>query len=125
MINYIYAILIGILCGVCGFICFLRATKDDDVVDACVGDIVCTRNCLDIGFVAEVQCGEPKKIYSRYRNNDGFSTFGGINTVTWYNTGINMSLEEWEKILDNTKDAEGFYIYWRNRLSGIDWSYTT
>lgn len=83
-----------------------------------IGDVVMTRNCLDVGLVAEVNAGKPTKILARDSGNsfDGMPPqYGGINSSTWYNTGVRMSFEDWEKLSRST-DAVEFYQYWRTRL---------
>lgn len=83
-----------------------------------VGDVVMTRNCLDVGLVAEVSAGKPTKILARDTSHlfDGAPPqYGGINSVTWYSTGVRMSFEDWAKLSRST-DAAGFYEYWHTRL---------
>lgn len=84
-----------------------------------VGSVVITRNCLDVGLVAETYLGEPKRILARYSElhepADECAQYGGTNVVNWYDTGIIMSIQEW-KDLSREYDAAGFNKYWRTRL---------
>ena len=86
------------------------------------GSIVTTEHFLDIGFVYQTDNRKPLNILSRCdkkticRHKGMYPQYGGINTVTWYDTGINISLEEWIFISDDY-DAKGFYEYWINRIS--------
>lgn len=84
-----------------------------------VGSVVMTKDCLDIGLVADVFEGRPKKILARYSGcnllTGGMPQYGGIYAVTWYDTGVHMSVEDWVKLSSKT-DANGFYEYWRTRL---------
>lgn len=83
-----------------------------------VGDVVMTRNLLDIGLVAEVDGGRPAKILARDSGclpGDVPPQYGGINNITWYHTGVRMSPEDWKNLSRNT-DAAGFYRYWHTKL---------
>lgn len=39
--------------------------------------------------------------------------------VTWYDTGINMSVYQWEKLSRDCGDARMFYCYWEDRLKRL------
>lgn len=84
-----------------------------------VGSVVITNRCLDVGLVAETICGKPVKIYGRYSKfhepTNECPQYGGVDTVTWYDTGIHMSFQEW-KNLSYENDAERFHKYWQARL---------
>lgn len=84
-----------------------------------VGSVVITRNCLDVGLVAETYLGEPKRILARYSElhepADECAQYGGTNVVDWYDTRITMSIQEW-KDLSREYDAAGFNRYWGTRL---------
>lgn len=84
-----------------------------------VGSVVVTQNYLDVGLVAGVFHGKPTKILARYSGHDPVTgeipKYGGIDSVSWYDTGVHMSVEDWVKLSSKT-DANGFYEYWRTRL---------
>lgn len=84
-----------------------------------IGSVVITKNCLDVGLVAEVLHGRPMKIFGRYspchEPSDECPQYGGIHAVNWYDTGIHMSFDEWKE-LSHKNDANGFFDYWRTRL---------
>ena len=84
-----------------------------------VGSVVVTDSYLSIGLVAEVKDGKPTEIYSMY-NRFHVPTWecpkiGGVNLLTWYDTGIKMSLQDW-KFLSLSTNAMGFHEYWKARL---------
>ena len=85
-----------------------------------IGSIVITQRCWDVGFVVGVsEDGAPTKIYARFydgvlESND--LQYGGIDDVTWYDTGIRMSISEWAN-LSIEMSAGDFYSYWRERLN--------
>lgn len=87
-----------------------------------VGSVVITKDCLDVGLVAEVFQGKPKKILSRYNefhdSNDECPQYGNVKGIDWFDTGVRMSLQEWIDLSRDTKDAEGFYKYWWKKF---DW----
>ncbi len=87
--------------------------------NVCVGRVVFTKDCLNVGIVAESRAGQPTKIYSRfYRlcDNEDCPEYGAIDKVHWYDTGIDMAFQQWKQLAFDTKDAEGFYQYWRDKL---------
>lgn len=82
-----------------------------------IGSIVITKSCLDVGFVSKVSGKKPAEILSRKNEySDDCLLYGGINHVTWYDTGIIMTYEQWKALAIETKDASGFYQYWHNEL---------
>lgn len=77
-----------------------------------VGDIVYTKSLaggetaarssvvLDIGLVKNI---DPLEIYARATKYDTYnlgtpSLYGYVEPCNWYNSGVNVSLEEWEEI---------------------------
>ncbi len=87
--------------------------------NVCVGRVVVTKNCLDVGIVAESRAGQPTKIYSRFYwlcDDEYCPEYGAIDKVRWYDTGIDMTFRQWKQLAIDTKDAEGFYRYWRDKL---------
>lgn len=82
-----------------------------------VGSVVITENMYDVGLVKEEENGIPTAIYSRYnRLYGGKQEYGGVTTITWYDTGIRMSVDEWRRLSEDCKDAGTFYRYWEARL---------
>lgn len=82
-----------------------------------VGDIVYTKSCmcsgnegvkpelssvvLDVGLIKNV---DPLEIYARATKYDAYNLgtpglYGCVECCNWYNSGINVSLEEWKKFL--------------------------
>lgn len=88
--------------------------------NARVGSIVVTRRCWDVGIVASVSAdGVPTKIYARFYEGVLESKalqYGGIDDVTWYDTGIRISISEWAN-LSSEMGAGDFCNYWRERLN--------
>lgn len=84
-----------------------------------VGSVVMTRNCLDIGWVASIDRGKPKTIYSRYYKSDDCKDecpkYGGVDEVTWYDTGVWMTFKDWLR-LSEQYNAKGFNNYWKEKL---------
>lgn len=67
-----------------------------------VGDIVYTKSSvvLDVGLIKNV---DPLEIYARATKYDAYNLgtpglYGCVECCNWYNSGINVSLEEWKKI---------------------------
>lgn len=83
-----------------------------------VGSVVITNYALDIGLVAKVRDGKPAEIFARYNSFSHLGQcdrYGGADCVRWFDTGIQMSLEDWIA-LSNQYDAAGFHAYWESRL---------
>lgn len=79
--------------------------------------VVTTENLYDIGLVKNVKSGIPIEVWSRYdQRYGGEKQYGGVTTVVWYDTGIKMTVEEWKYLSVKTRDASGFYQYWKDRL---------
>lgn len=88
-----------------------------------IGRIVCTKHGWDICLVGEItNKGKPTKIYGKYNPcsgdaiSDALPTYGGIKTVTWYDTGIDITVDEWIK-LGNNNDASSFKILIERRFT--------
>lgn len=88
--------------------------------NARVGMIVYTNHCLDVGIVAEVKDGVPTKIYARYETclfpHCYFPEYGAIDTINWYDSGIEMTIDEWKQLSISTKDAGAFWQYWKDKI---------
>lgn len=87
--------------------------------DVSVGSVVMTRDCLDVGLVAKVCNGKPIQVFARdsaYSSKNGvLPQYGGVDAVTWYDTGIHMSIRDWVHLSQST-DADGCYKYWCAKL---------
>lgn len=94
-----------------------KTFKFPEANDVYVGSVVCTENCLDIGLVGGVFNGRPTKVFSRFvKYDDNLKEYGTSDKTQWYDTGVHMTISEWKKLAYDTKDAAGFYGYWRRRL---------
>lgn len=87
------------------------------------GDIVMTKNGLDIGLVVETKNGSPTRIWARY---DGFpingslcNEYGAVEMTTWCKTGRKMTQDGWIALCTELKDAQGFHDYWDNQLKAV------
>ena len=81
-----------------------------------VGDIVYTKSCMCSGnegvkpelssvvlYVGLIKNVDPLEIYARATKYDAYNLgtpglYGCVECCNWYNSGINVSLEEWKKI---------------------------
>lgn len=63
-------------------------------------EVVCTKNYLDVGLLIEKNHElKPKRVLARASN--GSAEYGGVETLTWINTGIFLSSDEWTRITYN------------------------
>ena len=75
-----------------------------------VGDVVYTKGkaVLDIGIVKNVH---PLEVYSRYAKHDICSMdmpsqYGKVERCYWYNSGVNVSMQQWKRILTDAGTEE-------------------
>ena len=67
-----------------------------------VYEVVCTKSYLDVGLCIEKNNkSEPKRVLSRAAYYGSDTEYGGVETVTWVNTGVFLSKEEWKNISYN------------------------
>lgn len=83
---------------------YLIKNKNHTGVYAHSGDIVCTKNGIDLGIIAQASYDgiplEIMSIYSPYNDDTEYHCgyYGGIDSVEWYSTGLSLPLSEWAKI---------------------------
>lgn len=89
-----------------------------------------TRNSANLGGIGLAILspqGKIMKVYARFNRqwsslDDICPEYGAIDQVDWYDSGINMTLQQWIQLSFDTEDAMGFYHYWTARLKGRECS---
>ena len=69
-----------------------------------VYEVVCTKSYLDVGLLIEKNGKlNPKRVLARASasSSDPEPEYGGVERLTWVNTGIFLSKDEWIKITYN------------------------
>lgn len=69
-----------------------------------VYEVVFTKSYLDVGLLIEKNDkSKPKRVLSRaYAYSSSFEPeYGGVETITWINTGVFLSKDEWKNISYN------------------------
>ena len=71
-----------------------------------VYEVVCTEHYLDVGLLVEKNSkSEPKRVLARSQTYNKDGEYGGVETLTWVNTGIFLSKDQWKNISYN-KDTD-------------------
>jgi len=71
-----------------------------------VYEVVCTKNYLDVGLLVERNHElKPKRVLARASTYGSDRQYGGVETVSWINTSVFLSKDEWIKISYN-KDTD-------------------
>ena len=64
-------------------------------------EVVCTKSYLDVGLLIEKNNkSKPKRVLAR-TSTYGSNEYGGVETVTWINTGVFLTKDEWKDISYN------------------------
>lgn len=72
-----------------------------------VYEVVCTKNYLDVGLLIEkTYHSKPKRVLARASTYSSDHEYGGVETLTWVNTGVFLSKEEWKNVSYNKATEE-------------------
>ena len=67
-----------------------------------VYEVVCTKSYLDVGLLIEVNDKlKPKRVLARASTYGNDTEYGGVETLTWVNTGVFLSKDEWANVSYN------------------------
>lgn len=65
-------------------------------------EVVCTQGYLDVGLLIERNDKfKPKRVLARASKYSSDSEYGGVEALTWVNTGVFLSKDEWKNISYN------------------------